>query len=134
MLDLFQRFGSFRRAVKVLPESGQYGIEMLNSSRAIGRGGGGLSLKPPKFEHICSSHNFSPLSSVQIFLIHFFFYVKHSRVREEGSQIMRVRPRNICDPASSNPRNSGMFHVKKIIISLHHSYALLQATNQFGHL
>ena len=29
----------------------------------------GLHLKPTKFEHICSCHNFSPLSSVQILLI-----------------------------------------------------------------
>ena len=34
MLDLFQRFCSFRRVVKVLPESGQRGIDMLNSSHA----------------------------------------------------------------------------------------------------
>ena len=27
---------------------------------------GGLYLKPPKFEHIFSCHNFPPLSSVQI--------------------------------------------------------------------
>ena len=36
MLDLFQRFCSFRRVVKVLPETGQHGIDKLNSSRAIG--------------------------------------------------------------------------------------------------
>ena len=32
-------------------------------------GGGGLYLQPPKFGHICSCHNFFPLSSVQILLI-----------------------------------------------------------------
>ena len=36
MLDLFQIFYSFRREVKVLSESGQFGIDMLNSSHAIG--------------------------------------------------------------------------------------------------
>ena len=35
-LDLFQRFCSFRREMKVLSESGQRSIDMLNSSRAIG--------------------------------------------------------------------------------------------------
>ncbi len=30
---------------------------------------GGLGLKPPKFEQICSCHNFSPHSSVQILSI-----------------------------------------------------------------
>ena len=29
----------------------------------------GLYLKPPKFEHICSRHNFPPFSSVQIIII-----------------------------------------------------------------
>ena len=36
MLDIFQRFCSFRRVVKVIPESGQRGIDMPNFSRAIG--------------------------------------------------------------------------------------------------
>ena len=31
MLDFFQRFCYFKRVVKVLPESGQQGIDMLNS-------------------------------------------------------------------------------------------------------
>ena len=34
-----------------------------------GGGGGGLSHFPPKFEHICSCHNFFPLSSVEIIVI-----------------------------------------------------------------
>ena len=34
-----------------------------------GGGGGGLYHLLPKFEHICSCHNFFPLSSVQILLL-----------------------------------------------------------------
>ena len=50
---------------------------------------------------------------------------------EVGSQILRGRPRNICDPTSSN---SGMFHVKKLIKLLYHSYVLYQPTNFWGML
>ena len=53
---------------------------------------GGRHLKPPKFEHICSFHNFSPLCSVQILLI------------PGGIKEIRV---NFFDPASSQHHNSG---------------------------
>ena len=36
LVDLFQRFCTFRRVVKVLPESDQRGIYMLSSCHAIG--------------------------------------------------------------------------------------------------
>ena len=45
--------------------------------------------------------------------IHFFNTVNPHRVmtvREAGSQKLRGRPRNFCDPASSNHHNSGGVH------------------------
>ena len=35
-----------------------------------------------------------------------------------------VRPRNICEPTSSNPRNSGMLHVNFFLKPTYHSYVL----------
>ena len=99
---------------------------------------GGLHLKPPKFEHICNCHNFSALSSVQILLIpaccllcvlyddmkrslYAPFLIRY--IQTQGSLkklhfLLRGRPRNICDPTSSNPCNSGMLHVIFFFLSL----------------
>ena len=41
-------------------------------------------------------------------------------------------PRNICDVTFSNPRNSGMLHVKNYFSPLNYSLGLWEATIQFG--
>ena len=41
-----------------------------------------------------------------------------------------MRPRNICDPTSSNPRNSGMLHVNFFFKPLYHSYIRALATHK----
>ena len=49
------------------------------------------------------------------FLLKFVpFYCWVMVLREVGSQKSRVRPRNLCDPASSQHHYSGRVHVKKI--------------------
>ena len=47
----------------------------------------------------------------------FIFYLKHSRVRVAGSQILRGRPRNISDPSSSNHHTSGMLTQLRVLAS-----------------
>ena len=42
----------------------------------------------------------------------------------------RQKSRNICDPASSNNRISGMLHGKKIMAQSYHSLGCLQATQE----
>ena len=44
----------------------------------------------------------------------------------------RKKPRNICDVTSSNPHNSGMFHVKNNLSPLNYSLGLSEATKHLG--
>ena len=57
--------------------------------------GGGLSLKPPKFEHI-----FIAVITFPPFLLCWYFWYQ------------LARPHSICDPTSNNNHNSGMLHKK----------------------
>ena len=79
---------------------------------------GGLHLKPPKSEHIfVAVITFPPFFCADTF--------DTFDTREEvGSQKLRGRPRNFCDPTSSQHHNWGRVHVKKKIKPSNHNYAL----------
>ena len=51
---------------------------------------------------------------------------------EAGSQKLRGRTANFCDPASSQHHNSGEVHREFFLTHQYHSYVLKQPSDQFG--